>query len=192
MPGWIWSLGILVLACAVFVSWWLVQWTKQPRTYFRAGLADPQRRRFPWWQRGRFAPQTVVEETADRRAMDTGLDHEAATIIEGERHETTPITTSIDRETRRFLDEEMTGRPVMEREAEIHRPVPEEEAELEPDPVRQRRLAAEEHERAAAEYRKAASARERGDSPADEPAEGTTTRRGLRSPRRDRRRGRRG
>ncbi|WP_344146835.1 hypothetical protein [Streptomonospora arabica] len=183
MPAWIWSTGILFLAVAVFATWWLVQWTRQPRTYFRAGLADPQRRRFPRWQRGRFAPQTVVEENADRGAMDTGIDHEAAAIIEGERHETTPITTDIDRETRHLLDEEVAGRPVMERDAEIHRPAPEEEAELEPEPVRQRRLAAEEHERAAMEYRRAAGARERGGAPADEPAEGRT-RRGLRRSRR--------
>ncbi|QBI55298.1 hypothetical protein [Streptomonospora litoralis] len=185
MPTWIWTIGILILACAVFISWWLVQWTKQPRTYFRAGLADPQRRRFPWRQRGRYAPQTVVEEPTERNAMDTNLDHEAATIIEGERHETTPITTNVDRETRHLLDEEISGRPVMERHTEIHRPDPEAEAELEPEPVRQRRLAAEEHERAAEEYESAARAREPGGAPAEEPAEGRIRRR-LRVPRRPR------
>ncbi|KIH98177.1 hypothetical protein LP52_14715 [Streptomonospora alba] len=171
MPMWIWTIGILVLATAVFATWRLVQLTDQPRTYFRAGLADPQRRRFPWRQRGAFAPQTVVEETTDRGAMETDIDHETALAIEGERHETTPITTDVDRETRRLLDEEATGRPALERDAEIHRPVPE-EAELEPEPVRQRRLAAEEHERAAIEFRRAAGARDSQGAPADEPAEG--------------------
>ncbi|GAB3455230.1 hypothetical protein GCM10027570_35830 [Streptomonospora sediminis] len=190
MPTWIWTVGILVLASAVFVCWWLVQWTGQPRTYFRAGLADPQRRRFPRRQRGRYAPQTVVEDTADRGAGDTRLDHEAAAIIEGERHETTPITTNLDRETRHLIDEEATGRPVMERDAEIHRPVPPAAAEPESEPARQRRLAAEEHERAAREHRRAARAREPGGSPADEPATGRTGR--LSGPRRGNARNRRG
>ncbi|MFD0801929.1 hypothetical protein ACFQZU_11470 [Streptomonospora algeriensis] len=85
------------------------------------------------------------------------------------------MTTGIDQETRRLLDEEAAGRSVMERDAEIHRPVPE-EAELEPEPVRQRRLAAEEHERAAVEFRRAASVRDSEGAPADEPADGSTRR----------------
>ncbi|MBV2363564.1 hypothetical protein ACFPZ0_19675 [Streptomonospora nanhaiensis] len=168
----VWAVGILLAACAVFAIWCLVRWTQQPRTYFRGGLADPERRRFPWWRRGRLAPQTVVEEPADRGIMDTSIDHEAATLIEGPRHESVPITTSIDRETRALVDEDATGRPAVDRSMEVHRPAVRHEAELEPDPVRQRRLAAEEHEKAAEEYRRAAEAREPGGAPADEPAAG--------------------
>ncbi len=176
MPSWVWAGGVLIIACSVFVIWRLVVWTKGPRKYFRAGNADPQRHRFAPEERGPLAPQTV-EEPSERGVFERTLDEEAALLLEGPRHSETPITTSIDRETERAIEEEARGVSIDDKADVVHRPAgpPGRPGPDDGDGERRRRLAAEEHRKAAEEHRRAAEAlapeKEKG-VPADEPADG--------------------
>ncbi|WP_046469117.1 hypothetical protein [Allosalinactinospora lopnorensis] len=177
MPSWAW-IGVLLLACVILAIWRLVQWTGQPRRFFRAGLADPEREEFAPEERGAHAPETV-EEPTERGLLETTLDEEVAEFVQGRRHEATPITTDVDRETGRLLDEELLGEEsrgdggrVQHRPAE-HRP---RAGEDEGAAAEQRRMAADEHRRAAEEHRRAAEAltpeEEAGTAPSEQPADG--------------------
>ncbi|RNL87388.1 hypothetical protein [Halostreptopolyspora alba] len=174
MPTWIWSGGALLVICAVFVVWRLVQLTKQPRTYFRAGNADPTRDGNAMGEHGSRAPESV-RESVTPGALESTVDEEAAEFIQGPRHDAPPITEGVDREVGGLLDETL-GDP------ETRNPTPTEghlgHDESEPHERERRLTAAAEHRRAAEEHRRAAEAltpedEERGErAPADRPADG--------------------
>ncbi|WP_067963843.1 hypothetical protein [Nocardiopsis trehalosi] len=186
MPSWILAGAVLIIACGVFVIWRLVQLTKQPRTYFRGGNADPQRHHIETDRPGPLAPETVKEPTR-RNIFETTVDEQAALLIQGERHEKTPITTNLDREVRRAVEEEVRGEPLAEgNEVEVRTPTPPDDF---PPDVKggvaggpeHHRKAAEQHRQAAEQYEKAAESempvsRDESRRPADENADGSPRR----------------
>ncbi|WP_017555626.1 hypothetical protein [Nocardiopsis baichengensis] len=105
MTAWALVLAPLIFLGALFGVWWLVQGTAGPRRYFRAGIADPERGRFPRRIRGRLAPQTV-EESPDAEGFDAPITEQASAVIEGERHGPTPLRAGIDGTARGLVEEE--------------------------------------------------------------------------------------
>ncbi len=166
MPTWTWVI-VLVFVCVVFVVWRLTQLTGQSRKYFRAGYADPTRSQLPPEERSARAPETVREPT-EPTMMETTVDEEAAELIQGQWHDTPPITSNVDGGASRAMDAAL-GEPETTREAD-ESPAPDHGGER----VIDRRRAAEEHHRAAEEHRRAADALDSGDTqPADLPADGS-------------------
>lgn len=102
--------GLLILACAIFGTWVLVQWTKKPKKFFRSGHADPAREEFEHAEKGTHAPQTV-EIDQGTSPMAATIDGEAAALIQGQPHNAAPLTTSVDDQAAKLIDEEVKGVP---------------------------------------------------------------------------------
>lgn len=169
MPTWFLAGGVLLVVCAVFVAWRLVQLTKQPRTYFRAGNADPTRGGDTVGTRPQ-APESVREPVTPG-ALETTVDEEAAELVQGPRHDAPPITESVDREVATVLDETL-GEPETQEPTSPERHPRQEGSE--PHEHERHLTVAAEHHRAAEEHRRAAEALDpQGEAaPAEQPADG--------------------
>ncbi|RCV52991.1 hypothetical protein [Marinitenerispora sediminis] len=106
MPGWGWLGALLIISVGLIVVWAAWRRENRPRRFFRGGVLDTEQDRIEPADHARLAPE-VVEEPQAPINMASGLDAQAAALVEGGERPHGTLSPTVDEEAAAVVDEEV-------------------------------------------------------------------------------------
>ncbi|MFC7330280.1 hypothetical protein [Marinactinospora rubrisoli] len=106
MPGWGWLGALLIVSVGLVGIWAAWRRENRPRRFFRGGVLDPGKDGIEPADHARLAPE-VVEEPQAPMDMVSGIDAQAAALVEGGERPHGELSPTIDEEAAAVVDEEV-------------------------------------------------------------------------------------